>query len=409
MNSTPRTINFDPHTPTMEAIKTAIANAGGSIPFSEYMELALYGPDGYYSSGRATIAAGSGDFQTWPMVSTDFCEAMAVAITKLWVAMGRPKTINIVESGAGNGVMMKDILVWLREEQPELYRAAHIHIIEPGELTTQQRRTIAGKNDLPMRGSRAEACSSADNRKDLEKVQWHRGSAIDFDVTQISTAIFISNELPDAFPVEVVRRKHGVLEQEYVELRNTGLVAIWKPLQHAVQEYITEFSVMIHEGYEVAINLNAVQWQKRLNKLHRGGIITIDYGNNGSREFKSPGQENSLKNTLRAALSRRTKPVGAVRTYPSGTGCLELPGELDMTADVDFAVLAKVATKDGLDVAFFGTQTDFLVACGVPTLEQISSAPSNIRTKATINMLSSGGFRALVLARGVTVDYQVKQ
>ena len=47
-------------------IRTEIQNHGGWIPFSRFMELALYAPQyGYYTGGSHRIG-GSGDFITAP-------------------------------------------------------------------------------------------------------------------------------------------------------------------------------------------------------------------------------------------------------------------------------------------------------------------------------------------------------
>jgi SAM-dependent MidA family methyltransferase len=55
-------------------IRAAIAAAGGWLPFSRYMELALYAPGlGYYSAGARKLGA-EGDFITAPEISQMFGE-----------------------------------------------------------------------------------------------------------------------------------------------------------------------------------------------------------------------------------------------------------------------------------------------------------------------------------------------
>ena len=52
-----------------ERIATVIGEEGGWIPFSRYMELALYEPgQGYYAAGSRKIGA-EGDFVTAPEIS----------------------------------------------------------------------------------------------------------------------------------------------------------------------------------------------------------------------------------------------------------------------------------------------------------------------------------------------------
>ncbi|HKU18734.1 MAG TPA: SAM-dependent methyltransferase [Candidatus Saccharimonadales bacterium] len=416
-------INFELNTTTAEEITRAIDEAGGAISFSRYMDTALYGPDGYYSAGKADIrASGQGHFKTWPVASTDFCEAVGVATDKIWTAMDGPK-LDLVESGAGNGVMMKDVLVWMRTERPDLYASTSAHIIEQGDMALQQRLTIGGRNDPTTtlrRGSRAETSTPDEHRQDLSKVRWHRGSAIQSEIGEGDATIFISNELPDAFPVEVVRREGGTLQQMYVTMDGGELAAEWHPLQPEVEQYMEQFAVDVTEGGEIAVNLNAVAWQENLNGLlHRGGIITIDYGLDGAREFRpnNPPTPQSSLTALLGQLGASDQPESAVRTYPAGLSPLQAPGEVDLTSDVDFNVLAQVAQQGGLDVAFSGSQTDFLVACGVPTRDELDSIrgprtdAEQIRISAAkdLQLPRRSTFRALVLTRGVDVDFSVRE
>jgi SAM-dependent MidA family methyltransferase len=395
-----REIIADPNSTTMQEIQQAIAEHEGPIPFSQYMGICLYGRNGYYSKGKADIRSGTGgDFKTCPMESTDFCEAVAVAERKLWVAMGRPAVCTVIESGAGNGVMAKDALAWARQEAPDFYAALDYRIVEYGDMALKQRTTISGGNNpatTPRRGSRAEASSPEDHRNDLKKVRWHRGSAIETDLGVHENVIHVSNELPDAFPVEVVRMEHGEPQQKYIGLDNGKLVEMWGPLQPAVSDYMMEFAVAIEEGKEIAVNLNAVAWQQSLNRINRGGIITIDYGFDG--------------------VAGQSK---AVRTYPKNEQYTPLtsPGELDITSDVDFSVLAHVAEQAGLDVAFSGTQEDFLISCGVPsqdTLSQIKGAEylpdaEYIRVRAAKWLGMRAAFRALVLTKGIEVKFSTTE
>ena len=59
-------------------IKEEIHAQGGSIPFSRFMELALYAPGlGYYSGGLHKFGR-EGDFTTAPEISTLFSQSLAV-------------------------------------------------------------------------------------------------------------------------------------------------------------------------------------------------------------------------------------------------------------------------------------------------------------------------------------------
>ena len=83
-----------------DEISAAIAAAGGAIPFSEYMQLALYGEGGFYTtSGRA--GRRGGDFITNPEVGPLFGTVIARALDAWWKELGSPGRFDVVECGAG--------------------------------------------------------------------------------------------------------------------------------------------------------------------------------------------------------------------------------------------------------------------------------------------------------------------
>src|SRR5437763_5708828 len=90
-----------------EHIAATIVAAGGWIPFSRYMELALYAPGlGYYAAGAAKLGAG-GDFVTAPEMTPLFARALA---TQVIAILDATKAREIVELGAGTGRLAADLL-----------------------------------------------------------------------------------------------------------------------------------------------------------------------------------------------------------------------------------------------------------------------------------------------------------
>jgi len=89
-----------------EAIADAI-RADGPIPFSRFMELALYGPGGYY----AGLPVGpAGDFVTSPHLSPVFGALVARQVEELWTLLGRPAPFRLIEAGAGDGTLASQML-----------------------------------------------------------------------------------------------------------------------------------------------------------------------------------------------------------------------------------------------------------------------------------------------------------
>ena len=108
-----------------DEISAAIAAAGGAIPFSEYMQLALYGQGGFYTTGGRAGRRG-GDFITSPEVGPLFGTVIARALDAWWKELGSPSRFDVVECGAGPGTLARSILA----AQPECSNAMHYVAVE---------------------------------------------------------------------------------------------------------------------------------------------------------------------------------------------------------------------------------------------------------------------------------------
>jgi SAM-dependent MidA family methyltransferase len=104
-----------------EAIRAAIKDHG-PITFAEFMELALYGPGGFYE--RPPIGAG-GDFVTSPHVHPVFGSLVAKALRSFHLGLGCPEPLRIAEVGAGDGTLAELLLRELADLDVE-YTAAEV-------------------------------------------------------------------------------------------------------------------------------------------------------------------------------------------------------------------------------------------------------------------------------------------
>ena len=108
-----------------DEISAAIAAAGGAIPFSEYMQLALYGQGGFYTTGGRAGRRG-GDFITSPEVGPLFGTVIARALDAWWKELGSPSRFDVVECGAGPGTLARSIFA----AKPECADAMHYVAVE---------------------------------------------------------------------------------------------------------------------------------------------------------------------------------------------------------------------------------------------------------------------------------------
>jgi NADH dehydrogenase [ubiquinone] 1 alpha subcomplex assembly factor 7 len=127
------------HEQPAETIRAAIA-ADGPIRFDRFMDLALYGPGGYYE--RRPVGP-QGDFVTSPHVHPVFAELLARALRELWTHLDRPEPFRLVEIGAGDGTLARQ----LREHLGDI--PTRYAVIERSERALRELRDLAAVEVAP--------------------------------------------------------------------------------------------------------------------------------------------------------------------------------------------------------------------------------------------------------------------
>ena len=337
-------------------LKRRIAEQG-KITFRDYMEISLYNPEGgYYSSGTVEIGARTdeGHFLTFPeTMQPYFGEAIARQIIQMWENMDFPENFDIVEIGAGNGTLARDILVYLRKQSPSLFDKLKYKIVEISPALAQRQIDKIGKG---MRGGRY-----------LDKVEH-----IDIDDMDKIKGVFISNELPDSMPVHRVRFSAGRLQEAYITTNAKGdFVESWDDLSTGqIQVYIDQICRL--EGLnsaeellkgidiDIPINLDAAEWYHRISDaLDSGYILTIDYGFMGT----------SIKRWSHFFGLIDISQNGGVRLYgmpPGQNNIYDYSGGVDITSDVYFPILKHIGEQNKMNTEGYMSQRMFLKNLKVP-------------------------------------------
>ncbi len=312
-----------------DLIRRRIAERGGWIDFSEYMELALYAPGlGYYSAG-ATKFGPAGDFVTAPEVSGLFARCLARAIAPV---IRRGPGNAILELGAGTGALAAGILRTLARDRalPAAYRILEVS----ADLRDRQRRTLA---------ERAPDC--------LALVEWLDELPAPFD------GVALANEVVDALPFSCFRigagddriQALGVAAAEE-GFRWSGRAAAGS-LRDAVAAIEAALGSPLEKGFQSEISPSLPAFVGSLGAALRDGIVLlIDYGL-PRRELYAAGRSGG---TL--ACHYRHRAHGDPFFHP---------GLQDITAWVDFTAIAAAASAAGLRVDGYATQAQFLVAAGI--------------------------------------------
>ena len=308
---------------------------GGWISFERFMEIALYAPGMGYYTGRREIFGAEGDYVTAPGIGSLFATCLAGQIAEVFEAMGTPArpadAYDILEFGAGNGAMAVALLDALaqRDALPKCYR-----ILETsGPLQSRQEEQVAS---LP-----------SELRK---RVQWIHS------VPEKSCGVVLANEVLDAMPVQrfrVDRTGNAVLLG--VTIRDGAFA--W---QAAATECEIVGALGIVEqldlpaGYESECSRLVPAWIRSVaDSLSRGLMILVDYGYDRRTYYHEDRSSGTLMCHYR---------------HHAHTDPFLWPGLQDITAHVDFTLVADAAEAAGLEVLGYSDQAGFLLQAGLPAL-----------------------------------------
>ncbi|MBI2863983.1 MAG: SAM-dependent methyltransferase [Chloroflexi bacterium] len=317
----------------LDVIRAQIRRAG-KITFADFMALVLYHPElGYYNSARERFGS-EGDFFTAPETHPVFGALLARQIEQMWRSLSRPSVFEVVEMGAGSGILCRDLLIYVRSAYPELFSALRYRLVESSLSSVERQRANLKSSRLPLR-----------------RMRWH--PFLSSLPQRPVVGCFLSNELVDAFPFHRVVNVGGETKEIYVGLEGDGefVDVVDRPSTPAIADYFKWVDVELPVDCRAEVNLQAVAWIREVARhLRRGFVITIDYG--------YPAAE----------LYSASRPRGTLLCYYRHS-YLEDPyvrvGQQDITAHVDFTALAKAGEEEGLLPLRLCPQRDFLLSLGL--------------------------------------------
>ncbi len=355
----------DTPNPLAEEIRQEISRRG-PIPFRDFMARALYDPvRGYYGAGRARVGRG-GDFFTNVSVGPLFGRLLARQFAEMWARLGKPGEFAIVEQGAHHGDCAVDVLGALREQAPVCFAATTYWVVEP----------LAALRAVQEERLRAEGSA---------RVRWADSLA----ALPRFVGVHFSNELPDAFPVHRVVRRGDGWRERLVSWEDERFVFVDGPLSSpALVEALTRMPELAAD-YETEINLAAPAWIAEVaDRLERGYLLAIDYGWSRAEYYRP---------------ERCTGTLSAYANHQRADDPLARPGEIDLTAHVDFTSLAEAALAAGLELAGFTDQHHFMVGLGQLHFTDDTGTPQEIRAFKTLMHpnLMGRSFHALALRKAV--------
>jgi SAM-dependent MidA family methyltransferase len=335
-------------------IRKRLQADGGWLSFDRFMALALYAPGlGYYAAGQGQIGrmpAQGSDFVTAPEISLYFGKAVASSVAE---ALAHTQTRAVLEFGAGNGTLAKQLLEALGDSV-QSYTIVEVS----GALRERQAQTLAAF------GSR---------------VQWVS------ELPDSIKAVVMGNEVLDAMPVRLLRRKAGVWHERGVVWNEATSGFAWQdritdarpPLDiEGDHDYLTE----IHPQLQAFIRSVG-------ERLQSGAMFLIDYGFPEAEYYHA---------------QRHMGTLMCHQSHRSDGNPLQSVGLKDITAHVDFTGVALAAQEVGLEVLGYTSQAHFLLNSGLLSLLENASVADRAMAQKLITEHEMGElFKVMALGAGL--------
>jgi len=289
-----------------ERLARAITLAG-PIPLSQFMGAA----NTHYYATRDPLGA-RGDFTTAPEISQMFGELVGLWLADLWDRAGRPPT-RYVELGPGRGTLAADALRAMARAGLE----PPVHFVETSPV---------------LRDAQARAVPGAEWSLDMVGVE---------DDTPL---LIVANEFFDALPIRQLVKTEMGWRERLVACQDTLFLPIVG--DRGFDQIIPYHLRTADNGAIIETSPASLAILRALagRLLAQGGAaLIIDYG------YEGPAIGDTLQ---------------AVRGHEYANPFDE-PGEADLTAHVDFAMIREAAQNEGLTVHGPVTQGAFLTALGI--------------------------------------------
>ena len=290
------------------------------IPLDKFIDIALYDKQlGYYENKK--IFSRDGDFITSPFISSIFSEMISIWIVSYWIYLKKPKKINILELGPGNGLMINQIINSLKKIKT-FDANFNIYLHEKSESLIKVQK---------------------ENLNNFKNIVWIKNIN---KIKQYPT-IIIANEFFDAFPIKQFFKINSNWHEQCISFKDNIKKIIYcknKINNNYLKKYSKFFNINKSKIIEYPVKIeNYLNSISKIIKKNNGIFLTFDYGYS----------DIVGKNTLRAI--KKHKIVDLLQEY---TDC-------DITFDINFNILKNIFKKN--NVRFIGavSQNFFLQKLGI--------------------------------------------
>ncbi|MDP9421023.1 MAG: SAM-dependent methyltransferase [Actinomycetota bacterium] len=344
-----------------------VINRQGPLRFDEFLELALYGPDGFYARGRG--AGRRGDFLTSPEVGPLFGAVVARALDVEWRGQGQPDPFVVVEAGAGRGQLARSLLDanpacagslrYVCVERSPTLRAAATAVLHPEPATMLLGPVVGADEELRVLPGRGPLVAVVEELP-----------------ATVGVHAVLANELLDNLPFRLLQRHEHGWGEVFVGMNADG--ALGELLVDAAPGVAAEADRLAPDapsGARIPLQHAAVTWLRRaLALVVRGRVVVIDYADT----------------TAGLALRPWHHWTRTYRAHGRGGAPLDTPGSQDVTCEVAVDQLAAAVGRPDAD----RSQAEWLASHGIDEL--VAAARSTWHERAHLGDLAALAARSRV-------------
>ncbi len=313
-----------------------ILKQNSKIPLDRFIHKALYEKNkGYYMNHNPFGI--EGDFITSPNISIMFSEMISIWLISFWEKIGRPKNLNIIELGAGNGEMMLQIINTTNNFE-DFRSSSNFFIYEKSPYLKKLQK----------------------NKIKFNNIKWIN------NLNKISKfpSIFIANEFFDSLPIKQFIKKKNNWFEKYIINEKHSLKFFEKKIKKKIIEKLINQKIPKYQKfieYSPIANKKLITISKIIKK-YNGGILIIDYGYEDKRMF----------DTLQS-VKKHKKNSFLNNIYKA-----------DITHLLNFSFFKKKAKDLKFDSVKLTTQRDFLLKMGILERAEIISKNLSFNKKSNV-------------------------
>ncbi|KEY79530.1 hypothetical protein BA78_3688 [Aspergillus fumigatus] len=429
-------------TPLAKTLANAI-KVTGPIPIAAFMRQVLTSPEGgYYTTrpeGGGEVFGKKGDFVTSPEISQVFGELVGIWTITEWMAQGSKRSgVQLIEVGPGKGTLMDDMLRTFRNFKSFASSLEAIYLVEASPtLREVQKQRLCGDAAMEETDIGHKSISKYFN----VPVLWVEDIRL-LPHEEDKTPFIFAHEFFDALPIHAFESippaPENSPEQKEI-ITPTGPAKLHQPMKPANTPQWREIMVTLNPK-AVEDNIEGEpEFKLTLAKASTPSSLVIPEISERYRKLKStPGStiEVSPESRIYASdfarriggssqpprtVGSRNSPAAQPKKIPSGAAlimdygtmstipinslrgiqhhrtvpALSSPGQVDVSADVDFMALAEAAIEasEGVEVHGPVEQGDFLQVMGIA--ERMQQLLRGVQDEEKRKTLESGWKRLI--------------